>query len=84
MSSRPGASAESPAFKAGGSRCLARYRMCVVVTEIDGGYAGTFTELSHRYGWYDQAHFTRDLTTVVGVTPAQYHDRRGRTADFAP
>jgi AraC-like DNA-binding protein len=54
---------------------LARYRMHDVVTELDEGYAGTLTDLALRYGWYDQAHFTRDFTALVGVTPGQYRDR---------
>jgi AraC-like DNA-binding protein len=54
---------------------LARYRMHDVVTEIDKGYRGTLTDLAHRYGWYDQAHFTRDFTALVGVTPGQYRAR---------
>jgi len=57
---------------------LARYRMHDVLTEIDAGYAGTVTDLAHRYGWYDQAHFTRDFTALVGVTPGQYRERRQR------
>jgi AraC-like DNA-binding protein len=59
---------------------LARYRMHDVVTEIDEGYDGTLTDLAHRYGWYDQAHFTGDFTALVGVTPGQYRDRRDRPA----
>jgi AraC-like DNA-binding protein len=54
---------------------LARYRMHDVVTELDDGHAGSLAELAHRYGWYDQAHFTRDFTALVGVTPGQYRDR---------
>jgi AraC-like DNA-binding protein len=54
---------------------LARYRMHDAVSELDSGFLGTFTELAHRYGWYDQAHFTREFTALVGVTPAQYRDR---------
>ncbi len=54
---------------------LARYRMHDVVTDIDHGYGGTLTDLAHRYGWYDQAHFTRDFTALVGVTPGQYRAR---------
>jgi AraC-like DNA-binding protein len=57
---------------------LARYRMHDVVTELDEGYAGTLTDLAHRYGWYDQAHFTGDFTALVGVTPGQYRDRSER------
>jgi AraC-like DNA-binding protein len=51
---------------------LARYRMHDAVAELDEGYAGTLTDLAHRYGWYDQAHFTRDFTTLIGVTPGAY------------
>ncbi len=54
---------------------LARYRLHDVVTEIDDGYDGTLTDLAHRYGWYDQAHFTRDFTALVGVPPGQYRNR---------
>jgi AraC-like DNA-binding protein len=57
---------------------LARYRMHDVVTELDKGYTGTLTDLAHRYGWYDQAHFTGDFTALVGVTPGQYRDRSDR------
>lgn len=54
---------------------LARYRMHDAVAELDAGWEGTITELAVRYGWYDQAHFTRDFTALVGVTPGQYRDR---------
>jgi AraC-like DNA-binding protein len=54
---------------------LARYRMHDLVEEIDDGYTGTITELAHRYGWDDQAHFIRDFTARVGVTPGRYRDR---------
>jgi AraC-like DNA-binding protein len=59
---------------------LARYRMHDAVSEIDEGYDGTLTDLAYRYGWYDQAHFTRDFTALVGVTPGQYRERRAGTA----
>ena len=54
---------------------LARYRMHDAVADLDRGWAGTLTDLAVRYGWYDQAHFTRDFTALVGVTPGQYRDR---------
>ncbi len=56
---------------------LARYRMHDAVTELDDGYDGTLTDLALRYGWYDQAHFTRDFTALVGVTPGAYREGRG-------
>lgn len=55
---------------------LARYRMHNAVSDLDAGYDGPLTELALRYGWYDQAHFTRDFAELVGVTPGQYRDRR--------
>ena len=58
---------------------LARYRMHDAVTDLDAGWEGTLTDLAVRYGWYDQAHFTRDFTALVGVTPRQYRDRAVHT-----
>lgn len=51
---------------------LARYRMHDVVAALDGGYAGSLTDLALRHGWYDQAHFTRDFTALVGIPPSRY------------
>jgi AraC-like DNA-binding protein len=55
---------------------LARYRMHDVVAAIDAGYDGTLTDLAVRFGFYDQAHFTREFTALIGVTPSEY--RRAR------
>ncbi|MGL5818969.1 MAG: helix-turn-helix domain-containing protein [Phycicoccus sp.] len=51
---------------------LARYRMHDAIAELDAGYDGPLADLAHRYGWYDQAHFTRDFTALVGVGPGDY------------
>lgn len=51
---------------------LARYRMHDVVEALDGGYDGSLTELALAHGWYDQAHFTRDFTALVGMPPSRY------------
>jgi len=51
---------------------LARYRMHDVVTALDGGYAGSLADLAAEHGWFDQAHFTREFTTLVGVPPGEY------------
>ena len=56
---------------------LARYRMRDVVSVLDDGDDGTLTDLAHRFGWCDQAHFTRDVTALVGVTPGRYRAGRG-------
>lgn len=54
---------------------LARYRMHDVVSALDAGWEGSLADLAATYGWYDQAHFTRDFRALVGVTPAQYRSR---------
>lgn len=54
---------------------LARYRMHDAVAELHDGWDGTLTDLAVRHGWYDQAHFTRDFTALVGVSPGEYRDR---------
>lgn len=54
---------------------LARYRIHDAVTELDTGYDGSLIDLAHRYGWYDQAHFTRDFTGTTGVSPGEYRAR---------
>jgi AraC-like DNA-binding protein len=58
---------------------LARYRMHDVVTDLDEGYDGALTDLAQRYGWYDQAHFTRDFVALVGVAPSDYRSIGART-----
>lgn len=54
---------------------LARYRMHDAVAELDDGYDGPLADLAQRWGWFDQAHFTRDFTALVGVPPGRYRDR---------
>jgi AraC-like DNA-binding protein len=54
---------------------LARYRLHDAVADLDAGWDGTLTELAVRSGWYDQAHFTRDFSALVGVTPGRYRER---------
>ena len=58
---------------------LSRYRMHDAVTELDGGYTGSLADLAASYGWYDQAHFTREFTDLIGVPPGAYQ----RTGDAA-
>jgi AraC-like DNA-binding protein len=55
---------------------LARYRMHDVVSALDAGWEGSLADLAAEHGWYDQAHFTRDFRSLVGVTPAQYREGR--------
>ena len=55
---------------------LARYRMHDVVAALDAGHDGSLADLAAEHGWYDQAHFTRDFRSLVGVTPARYREGR--------
>ncbi|CAN7211992.1 DUF6597 domain-containing transcriptional factor [Knoellia sp. LjRoot47] len=60
----------------GPKQVLGRYRMHDVVAALDDGYDGPLTALAERFGWYDQAHFTRDFTSLVGVPPSRYRSER--------
>ena len=51
---------------------LARYRIHDAVSDLDAGYVGSLADLTARYGWFDQAHFTREFTDLVGVPPGAY------------
>jgi AraC-like DNA-binding protein len=51
---------------------LARYRMHDAVSDLDAGYAGSLADLAARYGWFDQAHFTREFTELIGLPPGAY------------
>lgn len=55
---------------------LSRYRMHDVVTDLDSGYGGSLADLAAKYGWFDQAHFTREFTDLVGVPPGAYQRER--------
>jgi AraC-like DNA-binding protein len=56
---------------------LSRYRMHDVVTALDEGYDGSLADLAAAYGWFDQAHFTREFTDLVGVPPRTYRRPEG-------
>ena len=57
---------------------LSRYRMHDVVTDLDAGYGGSLADLAAKYGWFDQAHFTREFTDLVGVPPGAYQRQDGK------
>jgi AraC-like DNA-binding protein len=54
---------------------ILRYRIHDAVTDLDAGFAGPLADLAASLGWYDQAHFIRDFTGLIGQTPGDY--RRG-------
>jgi AraC-like DNA-binding protein len=51
---------------------LARYRLQDAAATIDAGEADDLAGLAASLGWFDQAHFSRDFRSVVGVTPSAY------------
>lgn len=51
---------------------LARYRIHDALTDLDNGYTGSLADLAARYGWFDQAHFTREFAELVGLSPGAY------------
>ena len=55
---------------------LGRYRLQDAAAAIDAGGVDDLAGLAAELGWFDQAHFTRDFTAVVGQPPAAYAARR--------
>jgi transcriptional regulator GlxA family with amidase domain len=55
---------------------LRRARLHDAVDRIDTGRYDDLASLAVELGWFDQAHFTRDFTALVGQPPAAYAARR--------
>jgi AraC-like DNA-binding protein len=51
---------------------LARYRLQDAAASIDAGQVTDLASLAAELGWFDQAHFSRDFRSVVGVPPSAY------------
>jgi AraC-like DNA-binding protein len=51
---------------------LARYRLQDAAAAIDDGEVEDLAGLAASLGWFDQAHFSRDFRSVVGMTPSAY------------
>jgi AraC-like DNA-binding protein len=54
---------------------LARYRLQDAAAAIDAGEVDDLAGLAASLGWFDQAHFSRDFRSVVGMTPSAYLQR---------
>jgi AraC-like DNA-binding protein len=61
---------------------LARYRLQDAAATIDAGEVDDLAGLAASLGWFDQAHFSRDFRSVVGMTPSAYLARA--TAEVVP
>jgi AraC-like DNA-binding protein len=51
---------------------LRRYRMQEAADRAGDGTGVDWAALATELGYADQAHFTRDFSTVIGLSPAQY------------
>ena len=51
---------------------LQRYRLHEAVARIEAGERVDFAALASKLGWYDQAHFVREFTRIVGQPPGRY------------
>lgn len=54
---------------------LARYRLHDAAAAMDAGEVEDLAELAVSMGWFDQAHFSRDFSAVVGLPPSAYLQR---------
>jgi AraC-like DNA-binding protein len=59
----------------GAKAVLARFRLQDAVAAMDAGEVEQLAELAVELGWFDQAHFSREFRSVVGVTPSAYLQR---------
>ncbi|WP_342117897.1 AraC family transcriptional regulator [Pseudoduganella sp. OTU4001] len=56
---------------------IKRYRMHEAVAQLQAGAAPELAQLALGLGYFDQAHFIREFTALVGKPPGEY--RRGLT-----
>lgn len=60
---------------------VARARVHAAISRLHAGDYDTLADLAVELGWFDQAHFGRDFTTLVGESPGAYRDRICAVAD---
>jgi len=51
---------------------IARYRLHEALALLQSGNAPSGSELALKLGYFDQAHFIRDFTRMVGQAPTHY------------
>ena len=49
-----------------------RYRMLDAVEALNNGEVISLTELSHQLGYFDQAHFSKAFSALIGAPPSSY------------
>jgi len=52
---------------------IERYRMLDAITSLNEGKHISLTELAHQLGYFDQAHFSKAFSALVGFPPSHYH-----------
>ncbi|SEI49059.1 helix-turn-helix domain-containing protein [Frateuria terrea] len=57
---------------------ISRYRLHEALAQMQAGRAIAWAELALSLGYFDQAHFVRDFTRLVGHPPGEYERREGR------
>lgn len=60
---------------------VARARVHAAICRLHAGDYNTLADLAIELGWFDQAHFGRDFTALVGESPGAYRDRVCAVAD---
>ena len=51
---------------------LKRYRLHEAAERIAEGRDGDWAATALELGYFDQAHFVRDFTALIGTSPARY------------
>ncbi len=60
-------------------KVLARiYRLGALLNAVDPDAPISWTELAHRFGFFDQAHFNREFQRFSGLSPSRYAAERRR------
>ena len=49
-----------------------------LLEELDPASNVNWTELAHRFGFYDQAHFNHEFRKLSGLFPSEYLEMRRR------
>ncbi|HEY8458512.1 MAG TPA: helix-turn-helix domain-containing protein [Actinopolymorphaceae bacterium] len=63
---------------------IRRYRMHDAAERLASGTVGDPAALAVELGWFDQAHFTRDFSALIGMSPVEYANACMAAGDREP
>lgn len=63
---------------------IRRYRLHDGAEQLATGTVADPAALAVELGWFDQAHFTRDFSALIGVSPVEYATACATTGDREP